>query len=56
VRCDVAMEANVAVAVAEARERLRPARLADLNAGVGRPPSRPPIAETTRRGWTTPSP
>jgi NAD(P)-dependent dehydrogenase (short-subunit alcohol dehydrogenase family) len=49
VRCDVAMEANVAVAVAEAVKRFGRLDIAYLNAGVGG--AFGPIAETTVEDW-----
>src|SRR5882757_7915852 len=49
VRCDVAMEANVAVAVAEAEKRFGRLDIAYLNAGVGG--AFGPIAETTVEDW-----
>src|SRR6266481_6325702 len=49
VLCDVAMEANVAVAVAEAEKRFGRLDIAYLNAGVGG--AFGPIAETTVEDW-----
>ena len=49
VRCDIAMEANVAVAVAEALKHFGRLDIAYLNAGVGG--AFGPIAETTVEDW-----